>query len=65
MITYIIAELQYAGSHRKGDAIEAADLTAAKRKASSLQIFQNTIMEIAAEDGTVLSRKEDGRWLDV
>ena len=62
---YIITELQNAQSHRKGEAVEAANLTAAKRKASGMQMFKNTVMEIAAENGPVLSRKEDGRWIDV
>ena len=65
MTTYIITELQNAQSARKGKTIEAADLTAAKRKASSLQMFKGTVMEIAAENGPVLSRKEGGRWIDV
>ena len=65
MTTYVITELQSAGSHRKGETIEAADLAAAKRKASSLQMFKGTVMEIAAENGAVLSRKEDGRWIDI
>ena len=65
MTTYIITELQNAQSGRKGETIEAADLTAAKRKASSLQMFKGTVMEIAAENGPVLSRREGGRWIDV
>lgn len=65
MTAYIITELQNAQSHRKGEAIEAATLTAAKRKASSMQMFKGTVLEIAAENGIVLSRKEDGRWIDV
>jgi len=39
--------------------------TVAKCKASSLQMFKGTVMEIAAENGAVLSRKEKWRWLDV
>lgn len=65
MTTYIITELQNAQSSRKGEAVEAANLTAAKRKAAALQMFKGTIMEVAAENGSVLSRKEDGRWIDV
>ena len=65
MTTYIITELQNAQSSRKGETIEAADLTAAKRNASSLQMFRGTVMEIAAENGAVLSRKEGRRWIDV
>ena len=64
MTTYIITELQNAGSHRKGETIVANDLTAAKRKASSLQMFKGTVLEITAENGVVLSRKENGRWID-
>jgi len=64
MTTYIIAELQNAQSSRKGETVQAANLTAAKRKASSLQMFQGTVMEIAAENGSVLSRKQDGKWID-
>ena len=64
MATYIITELQNAQSSRNGEAIDAANLTAAKRKASGMQIFKGTIIEIAAENGVVLSRKENGRWND-
>ena len=64
MTAYIITELQNAQSHRKGDAIEAANLTAAKRKASGMQMFKGTVLEIAAENGSVLSRKKEGRWID-
>ena len=64
MTTYIIAELQNAQSSRKGETVQSANLTAAKRKASSLQMFQGTVMEIAAENGSVLSRKQDGKWID-
>lgn len=64
MTTFIITELQNAQSHRKGETVEAANLTAAKRKASSLQMFQGTVMEIATENGSVISRKESGRWID-
>ena len=64
MATYIITELQNAQSSRKGKAVEAATLTEANRKASRLQMFNGTVLEIAAENGAVLSRKEEGRWID-
>ena len=64
MTAYIITELQNAQSRREGEAIEAANLTAAKRKAAGMQMFKGTIMEVAAENGAVLSRKQDGRWID-
>ena len=65
MTAYIITELQNAQSHRKGEAIEAPSLSAAKRRATALQMFKGTMLEIAAENGAVLSRKEGGRWIDV
>ena len=65
MTAYIITEKQNAQASRKGEIIYAADLTAAKRKASGLQMFKGTVLEIAAENGAVLSRKEEGRWIDV
>ena len=65
MTAYIITELQNAQSNRKGEAIEAANLTAAKRKASGMQMFKGTVLEISAQNGAVLSRKENGRWIDV
>lgn len=65
MTAYIITELQNAQSSRKGEAVEAESLTSAKRKASQLQMFQGTVMEIASENGAVISRKQDGKWIDV
>lgn len=64
MTTYIITELQNAQSSRKGETVEAESLTVAKRKASKLQMFQGTVMEIAAENGALISRKQDGKWID-
>ena len=61
---YIVTELQNAQSHRKGETVEAPNLTAAKRKASVMQMFKGTVMEIATENGAVLSRKENGLWID-
>ena len=65
MTAYIVTEKQNAQSSRKGQTIEAANLTAAKRKACGLQMFKGTVLEIAAENGAVLSRKQGGRWIDV
>ena len=64
MTTFIITELQNAQSSRKGETVEASNLSAAKRRATSLQMFKGTVMEIANENGAVLSCKEDGRWID-
>lgn len=64
MTTYIITELQNANSYRKGKSVEAKDIAAAKRKASRMQMFQGTVMEIAYENGAVVSVKEGGKWQD-
>ena len=64
MTTFIITEKQNAQSSRKGETVEADNLSAAKRKASGMQMFNGTVLEISAENGSVLSRKEDGRWTD-
>ena len=64
MDTYIITELQNANSYRKGEAVDAKDLTTAKRKASKMQMFQGTVMEIAYENGETVSIKKDGKWRD-
>ena len=64
MTAYIITELQNAQSHRKGEAIEAPSLSAAKRRATALQMFKGTVMQISAQNGAVLSRKKEGRWID-
>ena len=65
MTKYIIRELQNPNSNRQGDAIEANSLTAAKRRASKMQMFQGTCMVIESESGgfyTRLAIKEDGQW---
>jgi len=63
---YSVRELQNAQSHTDGyDTIEAASLTEAKRKASRMQAFQGTVLELSSnETGVILSRKTDGRWID-
>ena len=30
-----------------------------------MKMFKGTVLEVAAENGAVLSRKQDGRWIDV
>ena len=64
MNSFIITEKQNAQSSRKGETVQAANLSAAKRKASGMQMFKGTVLEISAENGAVLSRKEGGRWTD-
>ncbi len=63
MNTYIIRELQNSNSLRAGEKIQADSLSAAKRKATGMQMFQGTVMVIEAENGNVLARKERGFWV--
>jgi hypothetical protein len=73
MNTYRITEKQNQNSHRAGELIQAANLSAAKRIASRMQVFQGTIIEISSpnqsmpEDtdaDTVLAHKLKGKWQD-
>ena len=65
MTKFIITEKQDRNSTRAGEVVEAKSLTAAKRKASSLQFFQGTVMTIESENGTLLSWKDKaGKWSD-
>ena len=63
MQTYTITEKQNAQSKRDGFTIEANDLSDVKRKASKMQCFQGTVLEISDESGA-LSIKKDGKWID-
>lgn len=62
MATFIITEKQTVNSSREGRAVQAADLTAAKRAASSMQMFQGTVMTVSDEAGNILASKQDGAW---
>ena len=62
MRTYIIRELQNAQSYREGETIQANSLTIAKRKASNMQFFQDTVLTIESENGHLLSTKTDNQW---
>ena len=65
MTKFIITEKQDRNSTRAGEVVEVKSLTAAKRKASSLQFFQSTVMTIESENGTLLSWKDKaGKWND-
>lgn len=64
MQTYIITEKQDINSTRRGERIEAADLAAAKRKASRMQMFKGTVLTIEAENGALLATKQGGKWED-
>ena len=60
-MSYIISEVQNVNSTRKGFQF-SGDLTAAKRKASSEQFFQGTVMKIETESGVLVAYKENGKW---
>lgn len=64
MKTYVVTEKQNVNSVRNGLVIEAADLAAAKRRASREQMFQGTVMTIESESGALLAIKQDGKWRD-
>ncbi len=64
MTIYIIRELQNAQSQQDGEKFFASTLTAAKRKASNLQMFHGTVMTIENENGSRVSVKENGKWND-
>ncbi len=65
MTKFIITEKQDRNSTRAGETVEAKSLSAAKRKASSLQFFQGTVMTIESENGQLLSWKDKaGKWND-
>ena len=63
MNTYTVFEAQNENSMRQGTDIKASGLTAAKRKASSMQCFQKTVLAIY--DGEhQLAAKKDGKWIN-
>lgn len=65
MAKFIITEKQDIQSTRAGETVEANNLSAAKRKASSLQTFQGTVMTIESENGILLCWKDKaGKWND-
>ena len=71
MMKYYVAEVQNIGSFRKADEIEARDLTEAKRKASRMQFFEGTVLEIGDsvdENGFLTNYiccKVNGKWQEV
>lgn len=65
MTTYIITEKQNLQSIREGEAIQAKSLTAAKRKARSMQCFFGTVLTIESEAGHMLAHAKDGQqWVN-
>lgn len=70
MQTYFISETTHQNAFSEATAIQAKDLSQAKRKASLSQFFQGTVMSIGImvdENGFILepiSQKIDGKWQD-
>ncbi len=62
MTAYIVTEKQNVNSVRAGEKIEAQTLSAAKRKAARLQMFQVTVLTIESQSGALLAVKKDGKW---
>jgi len=62
MTSYLIAELENPQSMRAPQRAEAKNLSDAKRKATRMQMFQGTVMEICNQHGAVLAVKQDGVW---
>ncbi|MFT3758419.1 hypothetical protein [Thauera sp.] len=57
MAKFIITEKQDLNSTRKGEIVEAKDLTGAKRAASRSQLFQGTVLTVESESGVLLAWK--------
>jgi len=63
MNTYYVTEKQNINSTREAEKIQAKDLTHAKRKASRMQAFHGTVLEIEDSSGaTVAVKYSDGKW---
>jgi len=63
MRTYKMTEKQNLNSQREGVTFEAKTLTAAKRKASSLQAFYGTVIELEQGGVTVAVKEKNGKWI--
>jgi len=60
---YTVTEKQNMNSYRDGELVEARNLADAKRKASRMQSFQGTVLEISDTSGPICY-KENGKWKD-
>jgi len=59
--TYDVTEKQNLSSARGGNKVTARSLSGAKVKASSGQVFKDTVLTIE-QDGVLLAYKENGKW---
>lgn len=65
MKTFILIEKENFNSERKGLTFKAKTLTGAKIKASNLQCFDNTLLELTDASGYTLAVKEkSGKWIN-
>lgn len=63
MINYTMTEKQNLNSQRESVVFEAKNLTDAKRKASSLQVFHGTVIELEQDGLTVAVKEKNGKWI--
>jgi len=63
MINYTMTEKQDLYSQRENVTFEAKNLTAAKRKASSLQAFYGTIISLEQDGYVVAVKEKNGKWI--
>lgn len=67
-MTYYVAEVNSINSYRKAEKIEAKNLAAAKRVASKMQAFYDTVLyigETVNDEGFIVhpvACKSNGRW---
>lgn len=64
MTTYTLIEEQNSNSEREGVEFEAKNLTQAKRKATSLQCFEGTFLELLDGSITIAVKENNGKWID-
>ena len=65
MNTFILIEKENFNSEREGISFTAKNLTGAKIKASKLQCFDSTILELTDETGHTLAIKEKSdNWIN-
>ena len=63
-MTVIITECSNAGSYREGTKKTVKSLRGAKMSASRGQCFYGTVLTIEAENGELLSLKNENGWSD-
>ena len=65
METYNLQEKQNINSYREGEDFKAESLKDAKDKASQMQYFQGTILDLRLFGKTVAYTDDSGVWTDV